>query len=64
MPLSWNEIRQRAIAFGRDWKDETKENAAAQTFWNEFFEVFGKKRRHVAALQRPDRSALGRHTDR
>ena len=59
MPLSWNEIRQRAIAFGRDWKDETKENASAQTFWNEFFEVFGKKRRHAAAFEAPVKNITG-----
>ena len=25
MPLSWNEIKHRAIAFGNEWKDETRE---------------------------------------
>ena len=29
----------------RDWKGETSEKSERQTFWNEFFEVFGKKRR-------------------
>lgn len=52
MPLSWNEIRTRAIAFSRDWDGESRENAEAQTFWNEFFSVFGKIRRH-------DRPAFG-----
>jgi hypothetical protein len=27
MPLSWNEIRSRAIAFSKDWSDETSERA-------------------------------------
>ena len=35
MPLSWNEIKHRAIRFGADWKDETREAAERQTFWNE-----------------------------
>ncbi|MCB9836393.1 MAG: class I SAM-dependent DNA methyltransferase [Phycisphaera sp.] len=59
MPLSWNEIRTRAIAFSRDWEGESRENAEAQTFWNAFFHVFGKVRRHVAAFEAPVRSISG-----
>lgn len=51
-PLAWPEIRQRALAFARDWKDETREHAEAQTFWNEFFHVFGLSRRKVAEFER------------
>jgi len=51
--LSWNEIRQRAIAFSREWADATSERAEAQTFWNEFFEVFGIRRRTVASFEEP-----------
>lgn len=48
MPLSLNEIRDRARAFAREWEGETSERAEAQSFWNDFFHVFGKKRRSVA----------------
>ena len=41
MPLSWNEIRHHAIAFSREWQDETREAAEHQSFWNDFFNVFG-----------------------
>jgi hypothetical protein len=41
VPLSWNEIKHRAIAFAKEWKDETREDAAAKSFWDEFFHVFG-----------------------
>ena len=54
--LSWNEIRQRAIQFSRDWKDAADERAEAQTFWNEFFNVFGIKRRTVASFEEPVKS--------
>ena len=47
--LGWNEIRQNAIQFSRSWEGVTKENAEAQTFWNEFFAVFGVNRRLVNA---------------
>ncbi|MCE9595016.1 MAG: class I SAM-dependent DNA methyltransferase [Planctomycetes bacterium] len=53
MPLSWNEIRDRAHGFARTWKDESRERAEAQTFWNEFFEVFGLTRRRVAQFEKP-----------
>jgi hypothetical protein len=44
--LSWNEIRHRVVAFFRDWKGNTSEKAERQTFWNDFFDIFGIKRRH------------------
>ncbi|MGH8613623.1 MAG: class I SAM-dependent DNA methyltransferase [Gammaproteobacteria bacterium] len=53
MPLSWNEIRDRAIAFSREWQDEKSERAEAQTFWNELFSVFGIPRRRVASFEEP-----------
>lgn len=59
MPLSWNEIRQNAIAFSRDWIDETRERAEAQTFWNDFFQVFGVRRRTVASFEEPVRNLGG-----
>ncbi len=64
MPLSWNEIRSRAIGFSREWTTRElpakgAEKAEAQTFWNDFFEVFGKNRRHVAAFEAPVRNLGG-----
>ena len=52
MRLTFQEIRQRAIRFAHEWKDEKSERAEAQTFWNEFFEVFGIHRRSVASFER------------
>ena len=62
MPLSWNEIRQRAVAFSREWREASRERADAQTFWNEFFHVFGKSRRAVASFEEPVKN-LGGNTD-
>lgn len=53
MPLSWNEIRDRAVHFSREWSQEAAERAGAQTFWNEFFDVFGISRRRAAAFETP-----------
>ncbi len=59
MPLSWNEIRHGAITFSREWKDASSEQGERQTFWNEFFEVFGKQRKHLAAFEEPVKKLSG-----
>ena len=62
MPLSWNEIRQRAVAFSREHRADARERGDAQTFWNDFFHVFGKSRRAVASFEEPVKN-LGGNTD-
>ena len=59
MPLSWNEIRHRAIAFSNEWKGETREAAEGQSFWNDFFNVFGVRRRTVATFEEPVKKLSG-----
>ena len=51
MRLSWNEIRARAAEFARDWADASYEKGETQSFYNDFFEVFGVKRRSVARYE-------------
>ena len=41
MPLSWNEIKHRAIAFSKEWKEKTNEHAEAKSFWDKSFKIFG-----------------------
>jgi len=52
MPLSWNEIRSRAHEFSKKWIDEVSERAEAQSFWNDFFAVFGIERKRVAIFEK------------
>ena len=59
MPLSWTEIKARAIAFSREWAEETRETAEAKSFWDAFFNVFGLSRRAVAVFEEPVRSLQG-----
>lgn len=49
---SWNEIRRASNAFVAAWKDETSEAAEKQTFWNEFFAVFGITRRNFVRFEK------------
>ncbi|MCY4392770.1 MAG: N-6 DNA methylase [Chloroflexi bacterium] len=51
MRLSWNEIRARAAEFAREWADASYERGETQSFYNEFFEVFGVRRRSVARYE-------------
>jgi hypothetical protein len=49
--LSWNEIRARAARFADEWKDAHYERGESQTFYNEFFEIFGVTRKRVASFE-------------
>ncbi len=51
MPLSWNEIKDRALKFSREWGDAASEHADAKSFWDAFFGVFGVSRRRVATFE-------------
>ncbi|HOW47524.1 MAG TPA: class I SAM-dependent DNA methyltransferase [Rubrivivax sp.] len=51
MPLSWNEIKARAIAFAKDWADAGDERAQAQPFWIDFFAVFGLSPKRLASFE-------------
>ena len=51
MRLSWNEVRARAAAFAEEWQDASYEKGEAQSFYNDFFEVFGVRRRTVARYE-------------
>ncbi|HEY5232268.1 MAG TPA: DNA methyltransferase [Verrucomicrobiae bacterium] len=59
--LSWNEVRDRAIRFSRnpDWVNATSERRDKQTFYNEFFEVFGIRRASVATFEANVRNLRG-----
>ncbi len=61
MPLSWNEIRHNAIQFARDWSGARSESAEKQTFWNEFFAVFGIRRRVLASFEEPVKKISGNY---
>ncbi len=59
MALSLNEIKLRAIQFSKDWSTASRERAEAQTFWNEFFNVFGRSRKLVATFEEPVKNLKG-----
>jgi hypothetical protein len=51
MALSWNEIKDRAIHFSKEWENDFNEDAEAKSFMDAFFNVFGVPRRRVASFE-------------
>ncbi len=51
MRLSWNEMRVRAASFARNWAGAAYEKGETQSFYNDFFHIFGVQRRSVARYE-------------
>ncbi len=51
MPLSWNEIKNRALRFSKQWADAGNEDSQAKPFLIDFFEVFGITNKRVATFE-------------
>ena len=51
MALSWNEIKERAVHFSKEWANAFNEDAEAKTFLFEFFNVFGISQRKVSNFE-------------
>lgn len=59
MPLSWNEIKSRALNFSRTWADAANEDSEAKPFWIAFFEIFGVSDKRVATFEHAVRKLPG-----
>ena len=51
MPLSWNEIKSRALTFSRTWSDAANEDSQGKPFWIDFFEIYGITDKRVATFE-------------
>ena len=51
MRLSWNEMRARAASFADESRDAAYEKGETHSFYNDFFEIFGVRRRSVARYE-------------
>lgn len=51
MILSWNEIKDRALKFSKEWADTANEEADAKPFLVEFFNVFGISHKRVSTFE-------------
>ena len=59
MPLSWNEIKSRALTFSRTWADAANEDSQGKPFWIDFFEIFGITDKRVATFEHAVKRLLG-----
>lgn len=60
MALAWNEIRNRALAFSKEWANAASEDAEAKPFWIEFFHVFGITSRRIGSFEQKVKKLDGR----
>ena len=51
MALSWNEIKDRAVRFSKEWEHTTNEEADAKSFLDAFFDVFGITRKKIGTFE-------------
>ena len=51
MTLSWNEIKDRALKFSKEWADGSNEDADAKPFLVDFFNVFGITKKRVSTFE-------------
>jgi hypothetical protein len=51
MALSWNEIKDRALHFSKEWANTSNEEADAKPFLVEFFNVFGISSKRVSTFE-------------
>uniref|UniRef100_UPI003863D2C0 DNA methyltransferase n=1 Tax=Tabrizicola sp. TaxID=2005166 RepID=UPI003863D2C0 len=59
MRLSTNEIRARAAAFVASWTGAAYEKGETQSFYNDFFAIFGRTRREVGIYEQNVRKLDG-----
>ncbi|MEC7179567.1 MAG: type IIL restriction-modification enzyme MmeI, partial [Pseudomonadota bacterium] len=59
--LSWNEIILRAKKFSKEWQNANYEKGETQSFYNDFFQVFGRKRRDVGIYERAVEKLNNKH---
>jgi hypothetical protein len=51
MALAWNEIKDRALAFSKEWAKAESEDAEAKPFWVDFFNVFGITSKRIGGFE-------------
>lgn len=59
MAINWNEVRAKAAAFSERHKLARYEKGETQTFYNEFFQLFGIDRKAVAVYEQRVRNLPG-----
>ena len=56
----WKKIRRRADAFAHQWHEASRERSESQSFYNDFFRIFGVLRRSVGHYEEQARKLDGK----
>ena len=56
----WKEVRRKADAFAQHWRDASRESSESQSFYNDFFGIFGVLRRSVGHYEEQARKLDGK----
>lgn len=56
----WKDIRARAAAFAEKWRNASYEKGETQSFYNDFFEIFGVSRASVGRYEEHVAKRLGK----
>lgn len=51
MTIGWNDIKQKAVKFSKEWENTTSEEADAKSFLDAFFDVFGISRKKIGTFE-------------
>jgi hypothetical protein len=62
MRLSWPEIRANAAHFSEEWRGKGYEKGQTQSFYDEFFAIFGVPRKQVAVYEQRVKALDARRT--
>lgn len=61
MRLGWDEIKRRAKEFSDEWAEAHYEKGETQPFYEQFFLIFGVKRKQVATYEQRVKLLNGKH---
>ena len=61
MVTFWSQIRERAAEFVHRWRNASYERAESQSFYDDFFNIFGVRRRTVARFEEHVKKLDNRH---
>ena len=61
MATSWNDIKNKALAFSKNWANASREAAEAKPFWIDFFDIFGISNKRVAIFEHAVKKLPGAH---
>ncbi len=61
MPISINDIKNKALAFSQHWENAKDEASEAKPFWLDFFDIYGVSNKRVGSFEHHVKKPNGRN---